>query len=241
MKLAKGGDPLSFGWGYRIIRGVIGFLFRTLTRLEVKGLELVPDHGPYLLVVNHLHWLDSPLLMVAMPHPVRVFAGEKWGKHWFIGPMMRLVNAIFVNRGEVDRRALPAPEASRAALGTGTYVGPRSPIEEMLAGFFREMLGLPAVGIHDNFFELGGNSLLLVRAHERLRPLFGARPPSVVELFEYSTVASLAERLRSDGPGSTDDARGAREERARQGRDRLEQRRRRRQEVVASGEDEGGA
>jgi 1-acyl-sn-glycerol-3-phosphate acyltransferase len=117
MKLAKGGDPLSFGWGYRIIRGVIGFLFRTLTRLEVKGLDLVPDHGPYLLVVNHLHWLDSPLLMVAMPHPVRVFAGEKWGKHWFIGPMMRLVNAIFVNRGEVDRRALREALATAQAGG----------------------------------------------------------------------------------------------------------------------------
>ena len=103
------------------------------------------------------------------------------------------------------------------------------------------MLGLEHVGIHDNFFELGGNSLLLVRAHERLRPLFGARPPSVVELFEYSTVASLAERLRSDGTGSPDAARGAREERARRGRDRLEQRRLRRQEVVARGEDEGGA
>jgi len=140
--------------------------------------------------------------------------------------------------GKLDRAALPAPEATGQE---GERPAPRDEIERHIAAAWCDMLGLERVGIHDNFFELGGNSLLLVRAHERLRPLFGARPPSVVELFEYSTVASLAERLRSDGPGSTDDARGAREERARQGRDRLEQRRRRRQEVVASGEDEGGA
>ena len=112
MNEAEAGDPYSAGRVYRISRGVIGFLLRTLSRLEVHGLDHVPDRGPYLLVVNHLHWLDSPVLMVVMPHPIRVFAGEKWGKHLLIGPLMRAVNAIFVNRGEVDRKAL------REALAT---------------------------------------------------------------------------------------------------------------------------
>jgi 1-acyl-sn-glycerol-3-phosphate acyltransferase len=118
------------GW-YGVFRGIIGFVIRILCRFEVKGLEHIPDHGPYLLVTNHLHWLDSPTLMVAFPYRSRVFAAEKWEKHWFLGPLMRSLGAIFVRRGEVDRKALRralavlegggvlglAPEGTRSKTG----------------------------------------------------------------------------------------------------------------------------
>jgi 1-acyl-sn-glycerol-3-phosphate acyltransferase len=98
------------GW-YKVLNRVIGFLLRTLSRLEIKGLEHVPDEGPYLLVTNHLFWLDAPLLMVAFPYRAHVFAGEKWARNPLIGPLFRSLDAIFVERGEVDRKAL------RQALG----------------------------------------------------------------------------------------------------------------------------
>src|SRR5436305_5803592 len=52
---------------------------------------------------------------------------------------------------KIDRRALPAPSASRA-LDDANYVAPRNPTEEMLAGIWSEMLGLARVGVEDNFF-----------------------------------------------------------------------------------------
>ena len=106
------GDPLYRGRLYPVIRGVISFLVRNLTRLEVQGREQVPDQGPYILVVNHLHWLDSPVILTVLPHPARVFAGEKWAGRFLIGFLLKSVNSIFVNRGEVDRKAL------REALAT---------------------------------------------------------------------------------------------------------------------------
>ena len=112
MDRTEQGDPLYLGRLYPVIRGVIVFLVKNLTRLEVQGRELVPDQGPYILVVNHLHWLDSPVILTVLPHPARVFAGEKWANRLLIGFLLKSVNAIFVNRGEVDRKAL------REALAT---------------------------------------------------------------------------------------------------------------------------
>ena len=91
---------------YRVIRGIIRFLLRILCRFEVVGLEHIPDEGPYLLVTNHIHWLDPPVIMAAYPHRSYVFAAEKWEVHWFLGPLFRSVDAIFIQRGQVDRKAL---------------------------------------------------------------------------------------------------------------------------------------
>jgi 1-acyl-sn-glycerol-3-phosphate acyltransferase len=118
------------GW-YRVARVIVGFLLRLLCQLEVEGTEHIPDKGSYLLLTNHLHWLDAPVLMEVHPHRVYVFAAAKREKHWFFGPLFRSLDAIFVHRGEVDRKALRqalavlegggilgmAPEGTRSKTG----------------------------------------------------------------------------------------------------------------------------
>lgn len=105
---------------YRVVRAIISFLVRILTRFEVHGLEHVPAEGPGLFVTNHLHLLDSPIIMTAIPYRVYVFAGEKWAKHFVWGPLFRSLDAIFVERGEVDRNAL---RKALAVLGGGGFLG----------------------------------------------------------------------------------------------------------------------
>jgi 1-acyl-sn-glycerol-3-phosphate acyltransferase len=118
------------GW-YRILHVGIGLLLRLLSRFQVDGLEHIPDTGPYLLITNHLHWLDAPMLMAAFPYRTYVFAAEKWNRNRLLGPLFRSLDAIFVHRGEVDRRALRkaqsvlkgggilglAPEGTRSKTG----------------------------------------------------------------------------------------------------------------------------
>ncbi|MHB8524061.1 MAG: amino acid adenylation domain-containing protein, partial [Limisphaerales bacterium] len=94
--------------------------------------------------------------------------------------------------GKVDRKLLPAPEPQPEE--PGTFVGPRTPAEEMLAGIWAEVLHLPRVGIHDNFFDLGGHSLLATQVVSRIRSTFALEFP-LQDLFASPTVTGLAGRI----------------------------------------------
>ncbi|HYG64974.1 MAG TPA: condensation domain-containing protein, partial [Thermoanaerobaculia bacterium] len=111
-----------------------------------------------------------------------------------------MVPAVFVTleslprtpNGKVDRRALPA--AAEARQGLAGYVAPRTPVEELLADIWSEVLSVERLGVNDNFFELGGHSLLATRVMSRLRGAFQIELP-LRELFEEPTVAGLAGRV----------------------------------------------
>ncbi len=95
--------------------------------------------------------------------------------------------------GKLDRRALPEPDWSLRALAED-YVAPRTPVEEVLAGIWAQVLGVAQVGAHDHFFELGGHSLLATQLMSRLRELLQVEIP-LRAIFEAPTVAALAEHV----------------------------------------------
>jgi amino acid adenylation domain-containing protein/non-ribosomal peptide synthase protein (TIGR01720 family) len=102
------------------------------------------------------------------------------------------------SNGKIDRKALPAPDAS-SIIGSqsGEYAAPRTPIEEALCEMWREVLRIERVeqvGIHDNFFELGGHSLLATQVISRVREAFQVDVP-LRTLFEHPTVAAFGARV----------------------------------------------
>ena len=88
--------------------------------------------------------------------------------------------------GKLDRKALPAPDQSRPELDD-TFAAPRTPVEEILANIWAEVLKLDKVGIHDNFFQLGGHSLLATQVVSRVRDAFKLDLP-LRTLFEAPTI-----------------------------------------------------
>jgi len=112
-----------------------------------------------------------------------------------------MVPAVFVWReqmpltpnGKLDRRALLAA-ADAGFASRESYVGPRNPVEESLAGIWAEVLKRPRVGVYDDFFEVGGQSLMATQVVTRVREAFGVDLP-VRTLFQKTTIAGFAESL----------------------------------------------
>ncbi len=100
--------------------------------------------------------------------------------------------------GKIDRRALPAPDGA-AAIDTRQFVAPRTPVEEILADLWADLLGADRVGADDNFFELGGHSLLATQLITRLRGIFRIDLPLGV-IFEASTISTLAAYMIAHEP-----------------------------------------
>jgi amino acid adenylation domain-containing protein len=100
--------------------------------------------------------------------------------------------------GKVDRKGLPKPESVNGGgvEKEGDYQKPCTPIEEMLATIWGELLRLETVGASQNFFELGGHSLLATQVASRIREVFGVEV-ALRCIFEHPTVKDLAAAVES--------------------------------------------
>jgi amino acid adenylation domain-containing protein len=106
--------------------------------------------------------------------------------------------------GKVDRRNLPAPNQCRP-VQESPFVAPRSPVEELLAKIWAELLKLDRVGIHDNFFDLGGHSLLVTQVASRIQQAFQVHLP-LRTLFDAPTIADLSAAIATAQLGEEDAA-----------------------------------
>ncbi|VVP89727.1 non-ribosomal peptide synthase/polyketide synthase [Pseudomonas fluorescens] len=93
--------------------------------------------------------------------------------------------------GKVDRKALPAPDASQLQ---STYIAPQTATQHTVAEIWQTVLKLEQVGLGDNFFELGGHSLLVTQVISRVRQALSVQVP-LRTLFEHSTLADFVAAL----------------------------------------------
>jgi 1-acyl-sn-glycerol-3-phosphate acyltransferase len=97
-------------WVYyagRFLARVILFL---LSSWRVNGQENVPEQGPVLIVCNHLHVVDPPIIAVSVKLKAVIMAKEELFRHWFQKFFVQNFGSFLVRRRGVDREALRQAE-----------------------------------------------------------------------------------------------------------------------------------
>ncbi len=86
--------------------------------------------------------------------------------------------------------------AALRAAQRGPEAGSRTAIEERLKGICDKALEGKRVDIHDNLFEIGASSLKLIEIHEQIDREYPGKV-DLTELFDFPTIAELAQHLQS--------------------------------------------
>jgi hypothetical protein len=124
---------------------------------------------------------------------LREFLRDRLPQHMIPSALWQVESAPRTPNGKVDRIAMARQGGVRTEAGHD-FTPPRTDLERIIAGVWKEVLGLDRVGLHDSFFELGGHSLLMIQLQVKLRAASNL-DISVVDLFRYPTVSTQARAL----------------------------------------------
>lgn len=105
----------------------------TIARIDMEGIDRIPQEGGCVVVSNHIGRLDAMLgILLAERDDVIMFVAEKYQKYAFWRWVVRQVDGIWLNRFDTDFHALRevhkrlkaggilaiAPEGTRSQSGT---------------------------------------------------------------------------------------------------------------------------
>jgi 1-acyl-sn-glycerol-3-phosphate acyltransferase len=109
-------EELAWAFGRRYM----GWPARLVTHGRAYGAERVPAAGGAVYAINHLHWIDVPLVGALSPRDVWFVAKAEAANYPVLGAFLRLHGTIAIRRGESDRDAV---RMMREAARTGHVVG----------------------------------------------------------------------------------------------------------------------
>ncbi|HKV07487.1 MAG TPA: amino acid adenylation domain-containing protein, partial [Thermoanaerobaculia bacterium] len=198
--------------GRYLADGTIEFLGRADQQVKIRGFRIElgeiesalsqhPEIEEVLAIVREDRPGEKRLVAYVVPAlegapaaaDLRAWVAARLPEYMVPGAFVALANLPLTANGKVDRKALPAPEDNAAAE---EWIAPRTPVEEMVAGIFADLLQIPRAGAEESFFDLGGHSLLGTQLVSRLHESFGVELPLRV-IFERPTVRALSESVET--------------------------------------------
>ena len=103
-------------------RAALSPVARRLWKIDITGLDRLPDDGPAILCPNHISFLDSAFLMLTLPRNISFVGKAEYMDSWktkFLFPMMGMI-PIDRSGGEKSQAAL---DAAREVLERGELFG----------------------------------------------------------------------------------------------------------------------
>jgi 1-acyl-sn-glycerol-3-phosphate acyltransferase len=101
-------------------RRYLGWPARLVTHARAYGGDRVPRSGGAVLAINHLHWIDIPVVGVTCPRNVNFVAKVEAIRVRGFGRYIRTFGTLAVRRGESDRDAV---RLMRQAARDGRVLG----------------------------------------------------------------------------------------------------------------------
>ena len=211
-RMYKTGDLARF-----LPDGRIAFLGRTDDQIKLRGYRIEPeeiiaalnshpaietsvvvareeqDNADEKRLVAYLVLVPGTAIMI---DDLRSMLMEKLPEYMIPAAFVGLDALPITPNGKVDRKALPAPDATNMLHDEQAIVLPSTVMEERVAEIVSSLLGLPRVSIDDNFFMLGGHSLLGTQVIARIASAFEVEL-TLRSLFEAPTVRQLSAVIES--------------------------------------------
>ncbi|KAA8559215.1 Linear gramicidin synthase subunit B [Pseudomonas extremaustralis] len=181
--------------------GVLEYLGRLDQQVKLRGFRVEPEEiEARLLALDGIAQAvvlvrDAQLIGYYTAHAeldeqqVKTALAAELPEYMVPALLMRLDAMPLSPSGKLDRRALPEP-----VWQTREHVEPETPLQQQIAAIWREVLGLPKIGLHDDFFALGGHSLLATQIISRTRQACDVELP-LRTLFEASELGAFAEQV----------------------------------------------
>ncbi len=90
----------------RILKFLVRIFYRILFKIEIKGLENIPENEGVIIAPNHTSNFDPPLVVGFLPHSLKIMGKAELFKNKLFAWVLTKVGAFPVNRGEADITAI---------------------------------------------------------------------------------------------------------------------------------------
>lgn len=222
-------DPFR-GGGSRVYRtgdrvryrpdGTLEFLGRVDNQVKIRGyrvepgeIEAVLDRHPDVrtsaVLLREEHEGDQRLVAYVVPSgsgvdpdTLRSFVREALPEYMTPGHVLVIAEMPLTPNGKVNRLALAELPIGTDPVAHGVPdEPPEGALEAAIAEAWRDVLKVERIGVEQNFFDAGGHSLLVVQLHRRLGGSI-EHAVSLVDLYRFPTIRSLAGHLEQGGKSS---------------------------------------
>lgn len=93
-------------WFYNIAKVLLLAIVPALIRWKINNKENIPQQGPLLVISNHIHLVDPPLVAYAIRRKSFFMAKEELFRSKILAYLLKGIGAFPVHRGKLDRKAL---------------------------------------------------------------------------------------------------------------------------------------
>jgi 1-acyl-sn-glycerol-3-phosphate acyltransferase len=151
---------------WAIGRRTMGWPTRLFVRIRAYGVDRVPATGGLVYAMNHMHWIDIPVIGIVSPRNIDFVAKVEAVRLPGFGQYLRWHGTIAVRRGQSDRDAVrQMKQSAREGRIVGLFVegtrlklgrpGPAQPGAAMVA--LQESVPVIPIAIYGSQFWKPGN------------------------------------------------------------------------------------